>query len=147
MQYTNSMMSSHLYLPPEVWSITLENLRELQGQDELTYLWTVVRLVCRQFKEVIEEIFRTEHLPKTWLYLDSCKWIISLIIRETTVGRSGLKSYRNYPVLLFTFISLVHYKLKADGILLLKSFRMPTHMLHRMQSLLLGKDHSSRASN
>ena len=66
-------MSSHLYLPPEVWSITLENLRALQSQDELTYLWTVVRLVCRHFKEVVEEIFRTEHLPKTWLYVDTCE--------------------------------------------------------------------------
>ena len=34
-------------------------------------LWTTVRLVCKQFKDDVEDIFRTEHLPKTWLYLDN----------------------------------------------------------------------------
>lgn len=67
----NPTMPSRPSFPPEIWSITLGNLRERQSQEELTYLWTTARHVCRQFKEEIEEIFRTEHLPKTWLYIDN----------------------------------------------------------------------------
>ena len=69
----NPVMSSHLYFPPEIWSITLNNFREYQTQEELAYLWTTARHVSRQFKEEIEEIFRTEHLPKTWLHVDNCE--------------------------------------------------------------------------
>ena len=64
-------MSSRPYFPPEIWSLTLHNLRERKSQDELQYLWTEVRRVSKQFQEEIEEIFRTEHLPKTWLHFDT----------------------------------------------------------------------------
>lgn len=64
-------MSSAPYFPPEIWSLALQNLRDRKSQDELTYLWTTLRHVSRQFKEEIEEIFRTEHLPKVLLYLHS----------------------------------------------------------------------------
>lgn len=61
-----SMLTS-LSLPPEVWSLTLRNFRDLRSQNELVYLWTTVRHVCRQFKIEVEDIFRMEHLPKTFL--------------------------------------------------------------------------------
>ncbi len=64
-------MSSHSHFPPEIWSLTLHNLRERKGQDDLQYLWTEVRHVSKQFREEIEEIFRIEHLPKTWLHFDT----------------------------------------------------------------------------
>jgi len=51
--------------------MTLECFRDRKSQDELLHLWTTVRPICRQFKEAIEEIFRTEHLPKTRLHLDA----------------------------------------------------------------------------
>ena len=63
-------MPSHPPFPPELWSITIQNFRHRTSPDDLTYLWTSVRHVSRQFKEEIENIFRTEHLPKTWLYVD-----------------------------------------------------------------------------
>ena len=62
-------MSTGPALPPEIWSLTLCYLCDLKCQDELTYLWTTVRHVCRQFKSEIENMFRTEHLPKTFLYV------------------------------------------------------------------------------
>ena len=72
-------MSSHLHFPPELWSITTGNFRHRKSPDELEYLWTAVRHVSRQFKEEVEDIFRTEHLPKTWLH-------------STTSGSNGLSS-------------------------------------------------------
>lgn len=62
-------MSTGPSFPPELWTIVLHNIRDLKSQDELTYLWTTVRQVCRQFKTEIEDIFRTEHLPKTFLHV------------------------------------------------------------------------------
>ncbi len=64
-------MSSRPRFPPEIWGLTLHNLRERKGQDDLQYLWTEVRHVSKQFREEIEEIFRIEHLPKTWLHFDT----------------------------------------------------------------------------
>lgn len=81
-------MSSHLYFPPEVWSLTLQKLRSWKSQDELTYAWTTVRHVCRQFKEEVEEIFRTEHVPKTWLHLDT---------RELLTAKSYLAGHAILP--------------------------------------------------
>lgn len=63
-------MSSHLRFPPELWSITTQNFRHRKSPDDLTYLWTAVRHVSRQFKAEIEDIFLTEHLPKTWLHVN-----------------------------------------------------------------------------
>ena len=65
------IMSSRPHFPPEIWGLTLHNLRERKGQDDLQYLWTEVRHVSKQFREEIEEIFRIEHLPKTWLHFDT----------------------------------------------------------------------------
>lgn len=62
-------MSTGSVLPPEVWSLTLHNLRDLKSQDELAYLWTTLRHVCRQLKTEVEGIFRMEHLPKTLLHV------------------------------------------------------------------------------
>lgn len=88
MSSTASAMSSHLYFPPEVWSLTLQKLRSWKSQDELTYAWTTVRHVCRQFKEEVEEIFRTEHVPKTWLHLDT---------RELLTAKSYLAGHAILP--------------------------------------------------
>ena len=64
-------MSSNVYFPPEVWSMILENARHWKTRDELLHLWTGIRPLCRQFKEYVDDVFRAEHLPKTWLYLDT----------------------------------------------------------------------------
>ena len=72
-------LPSHLHFPPEVWSMTTENFRHRKSPDELTYLWTTVRHVSRQFKEEIEDIFRTEHLPKTWIHVDTGKPLCALL--------------------------------------------------------------------
>ncbi|KAM0801618.1 hypothetical protein BDR22DRAFT_181620 [Usnea florida] len=66
-----SAMPSHLRFPPEILRNITENFRCRKSLDELSYLWTTVRLVSRQFKDDVEDIFRTEHLRKTWLYLDN----------------------------------------------------------------------------
>ena len=70
-----SGLTMSIRLPSEVWRITLHYLRDRKSQDELTYLWTTVRHVCRQFKEEMEEIFRMEHLPKTWLHFNISKLV------------------------------------------------------------------------
>ncbi len=64
-------MSTGLALPPELWGLTLNHLCEWKSQDELTYLWTTLRHVCRQFKAVVEDVFRTQHLPRTFLHFKS----------------------------------------------------------------------------
>lgn len=51
--------------------LTTQNFRHRKSPEDLTYLWTNVRQVSRQFKQEIEELFRTEHLPKTWLHIDT----------------------------------------------------------------------------
>lgn len=63
-----SSMSTGLALPPEIWSLTLDNFRELKSQDELIYLWTTLRHVCRQFQATVEDFFETQHLPRTFLH-------------------------------------------------------------------------------
>ena len=44
---------------------------KLKPSQKLTYPWTTVRSVSQQLKKEIEDIFRTEHLSKTWLHLDT----------------------------------------------------------------------------
>lgn len=61
-------MSTGLALPPEIWGLTLDHFRELKSQDELIYLWTTLRHVCRQFKATLEDLFKAQHLPRTFLY-------------------------------------------------------------------------------
>lgn len=70
-----SSMSTGLALPPEVWGLTLDNFRESKSQDELIYLWTTLRHVCRQFKATVEELFKTQHLPRTFLHFKSSRSI------------------------------------------------------------------------
>lgn len=82
MEIVASAMPSHLHFPPELWSITMQNFRHRKSPDELTYLWTTLRHVSRQFKEEIETIFRTEHLPKTWLHLDTCTWCCARLLKS-----------------------------------------------------------------
>ena len=71
MDSDTSARPSHLHFPPEILMNITENFRCRKSPDELSYLWTTVRLVSKQFKDDVEDIFRTEHLPKTWLYLDN----------------------------------------------------------------------------
>lgn len=71
MDLDTSAMPPHLRFPPEIWRNVTDNFRCRKSPDELSYLWTSVRLVSKQFKDDVEDIFRVEHLPKTWLYLDN----------------------------------------------------------------------------
>ena len=74
-----SMMQSNIYLPPELWSIVFGHLGERKSQGELRFLWTVLRLVCRQFQEETEALFCTKHLPKTWLHIDDRECISNFV--------------------------------------------------------------------
>ena len=73
-------------LPAELWSKVLSNFKGEKGQTELAYLWTVIRLVSRWFKFEIENIFKTEHLPKTWLHfslpLNSREYFVNVYFGE-----------------------------------------------------------------
>ena len=71
MHLATSAMPSRLRFPPEILTNITDNFRCRKSPDELSYLWTTVRLVSKQFKDDVEDIFQTEHLPKTWLYLDN----------------------------------------------------------------------------
>jgi len=63
----------NLYLPPELWNITLGNLRDLESSTDLTYLWTIARHFSTLFGKEVEKIFMEEHLPKTWLEFEYSK--------------------------------------------------------------------------
>ena len=71
MATSTSTMPSHLHFPPEVWSLTIQNFRHHKSPEDLTYLWTTVRQVSKQFRQEIEEIYRTEHLPRTWVHVNT----------------------------------------------------------------------------
>ena len=71
MDIDTSVMPSHLRFPPEIWRNITQNFRCRKSPDELSYLWTTVRQVSKQFQEDVEDIFRSEHLPKTWLHIDN----------------------------------------------------------------------------
>ncbi|CAD6577873.1 MAG: hypothetical protein ASARMPRED_008436 [Alectoria sarmentosa] len=62
----------HPSLPFEIWDMILrmiwDNFRNCKSQDDLTHLWTCVRLVCKQLKAEVEDIFKTQHLPGTSLH-------------------------------------------------------------------------------
>ena len=58
-----SMMASQIKLPPELWAMVLQCMRGRKSQDELIDLWTCIRCVSRLFREEVEGIFATEHLP------------------------------------------------------------------------------------
>ena len=74
-------MSFHLHFPPELWSLVIQNLRCRKSPEDLTYLWTTVRHVSRQFREEIDYLFLIEHLPKTWLHVDTCELFRFLLWR------------------------------------------------------------------
>lgn len=78
-------MSPKPYFPSEVWTDVLRTFRDCTSQEDLTSLWTGVRPVCRLFKEEIEDIFRTEHLPKTWLHVNLGKCTAFLSLRDSGI--------------------------------------------------------------
>lgn len=71
MAVSSPTMPSHLHFLPELWSLTIKNFRHRKSPEDLTYLWSTVRQVSKQFKYEIEEIFRAEHLPRTWVHVNT----------------------------------------------------------------------------
>jgi len=67
-------MPTSLSFPPEILGLILDTFRDCKSQDELIRLWTTMRFVCRQFKAAIEDMFKSEHLPKTTIYVDRRKF-------------------------------------------------------------------------
>lgn len=67
------VMSPQVRFPTEIWSMTLEYLRERKTQEDLTYLWTTVRHVSKVFRDEIEKLFVEKHMGKTWLHADCGK--------------------------------------------------------------------------
>lgn len=55
--------------PPELLRMITKHFGERKPQAHLADLWINVGNVCKIFKEEVEEIFRKEHLQKTWLHL------------------------------------------------------------------------------
>lgn len=62
--------NSSLFFPPEIWRMTLEEFRQLGSLEDLIWLWSECRHVSKLFLGTIEDILRTEHLPKTRLGIE-----------------------------------------------------------------------------
>lgn len=60
------------YLPIEIRHAILQETRDIfrncKGQDDLVFLWTCVRPVCKQLKADVEDIFKTQHVPRIVLH-------------------------------------------------------------------------------
>ena len=69
-------MSTKLSFPPGVWGLILHIFCNSRSQDELTHIWIILRLVYREFKVAIEDIFSREHLTKTWLHNDAVRLLL-----------------------------------------------------------------------
>ncbi|KAL6720486.1 hypothetical protein ACLMJK_002410 [Lecanora helva] len=57
--------------PNEVWVNILNYTRDWKSQEELQHLWNNVRPLNTITKLTVERIFREEHLPKTWVHMNS----------------------------------------------------------------------------
>ena len=66
----DQVMAPAIYAPPEIWSNALRSFSDCKAQDDLTYLWTTLRLVNRWFRIEVEEIFKKQHLEKTISHFD-----------------------------------------------------------------------------
>ena len=77
-------MSPHANTPAEVWSMTLQYLREHKSQEDLTYVWINVRHVWKLLRGEIDEIFMEEDMEKTWLYAD-CDGYNQRIVLSNTI--------------------------------------------------------------
>ena len=64
---------SRARLPPELWAMTINTMRDRKSQAELAYLWITVRRVSKDFERAVEKIFRAEHIGETRIYADSGK--------------------------------------------------------------------------
>lgn len=71
----------HPFLPFEIWDTVLRATRvdfhDSRSQEDLTHLWTCVRLVSKQLKNEVEDIFKTQHLPRTVLHFITGQWCLS----------------------------------------------------------------------
>ena len=60
------------FLPIEIRHMILQEIRDIfrncKSQDDLIFLWTCVRLVCKQLKADVEGIFKTQHVPRIVLH-------------------------------------------------------------------------------
>lgn len=81
---SHSNMSPHANLPAELWSMTLQYLRERKSQEDLTYVWINVRHVWKLLRGEIDEIFMEEDMEKTGLYAD-CDGYNQRIVLSNTI--------------------------------------------------------------
>lgn len=66
-------MAARLVMPAELWRDMLDQFWGVTDPIELKSLWNDTRLVSKQFKSIIERIFREEHVPKTKLVFAICE--------------------------------------------------------------------------
>lgn len=58
-------------LPPhEIPTDVLYEILLQYGVKNLSFLWLNCRPVSRNFKDVVERVFVTKHLKKTWLHVE-----------------------------------------------------------------------------
>lgn len=85
-------MASQACFPPEILSLAIKSFRDSKTKDDLTYLWTTARRVNRQFKQEIEQLFLTNHLPMTRLHLRTTR---------TLGAHVRVPESHNYPLWMF----------------------------------------------
>ena len=92
-------MASHAELPPkavfppELLRMITKHFGERKSQADLADLWMNVHNFCKIFKEEVEEIFRKEHLQKTWLHLGNGMLPCSYWLHDDSSSRSSLTKF------------------------------------------------------
>lgn len=66
-------MAARLVMLPELWCEILDQSWGVRDPNEMRGLWNDTRLVSKHFKNVIERIFKEEHVPKTQLVFAICE--------------------------------------------------------------------------
>ena len=115
------IMATKPSFPPEILGLVLNSLCCDRTQDDLTCLWTSLRHVCHHFKVTIENTFKTDHIPKTWLHCSMSKFPYSRrpgsILRQScrrqpSVFQVAANAFTTIPMRSYrrivTFIMLLH---------------------------------------
>ena len=74
-------------------SYCTKHFGERKLQAYLADLWMNVHNFCKIFKEEVEEIFRKEHLQKTWLHLGNGMLPCSYWLHDDSSSRSSLTKF------------------------------------------------------
>ena len=77
MVHPNTGHDSQPSLPPEIVSAIIQQLSKSTNTYDQAYAWIDCRLLSKQFKKQIEDVFCKIHLPKTYFRFDRGKMLLA----------------------------------------------------------------------